>query len=181
MKKICLLVAALVMFTFAGTGCKKKQPPPPPPPPQAAPGQPGMPGEMPGGMPGAPHGEGGPPAAEKKVVVPDEVRKAWKAVRIEVEYKEKKEKKKFDVPLNSEFKVPDTGLTLKVGSFIPHFKMAPDEITSGSNNPENPAVQIEVFEGGKETFHGWLFSKFPAVHPFTHDKYAVSLLEGIKK
>ena len=174
MKKITLLVAVLMMVAFAGTGCKKQQPPPPPMPPQGAPGQPGM-------MPGAPHGETGAPPVEKKIIVPDAVKAGWKAVKIEVEFKEKKSKKAFTIPLNSEFKVPDTDLTLKVGNFLPHFTMAADQITSVSNNPENPAAQLEVFQGGKEIFHGWLFSKFPAVHPFTHDKYGVALLEGVKK
>ena len=173
MKKFTLLVAVLMMVVFAGTGCKKKQPAPPPPPPHGAPGQPGM--------PGAPHGEAGAPPVEKKVVVPDAVKGAWKAVKVEVEFKEKKSKKAFTIPLNSEFKVPDTDLTLKVGNFLPQFAMAADQITSSSNNPENPAAQLEVFQGGKEIFHGWLFAKFPAVHPFNHDKYGVALLEGVKK
>ncbi|HEX2719320.1 MAG TPA: DUF2155 domain-containing protein [Candidatus Deferrimicrobium sp.] len=176
MKKFTLLVAVLMMVAFAGAGCKKKEPPKPPMPPQSTPGAPGMPG-----MPGAPHGETGAPAVEKKIVVPDAVKGAWKAVKVEVEFKEKKSKKAFTVPLNSEFKVPDSDLTLKVGNFLPHFVMAADQITSGSNNTENPAAQIEVFQGGKEIFHGWLFAKYPAVHPLTHDKYGVTLLEGVKK
>ena len=173
MKKLTLLVAVLMMVAFAGTGCKKQQPPPPKMPPQGAPGQPAM--------PGAPHGDTGAPPVEKKIVVPDDVKAGWKAVKIEVEFKEKKSKKVFPIPLNSEFKVPDTDLTLKVGNFLPHFAMAAEQITSNSNTPENPAVQLEVFQGGKEIFHGWLFSKFPGVHPFTHDKYGVALLEGVKK
>jgi hypothetical protein len=185
MKKLTLLVAVLMMVALAGTGCKKKEPPPPAMPPQGAPGQPGMP-SMPGmpgqpGMPGAPQGAAGAAPVEKKIVVPDAVKAGWKAAKVEVEFKEKKSKKAFTVPLNSEFKVPDTDLTLKVGNFLPHFSMAADQITSSSNTPENPAVQLEVFQGGKEIFHGWLFSKFPAVHPFTHDKYGVALLEGVKK
>ena len=172
MKKLMLLVAVLMMVALAGTGCKKKEPAPPPMPPQGAPGQPGM--------PGAPHGEGAPPV-EKKVVVPDAVKGAWKAVKIEVDFKEKKSKKQFTVPLNSEFKVPDSDLSLKVGNFLPHFTMAADQITSSSNNPENPAAQLEVFQGGKEIFHGWLFSLHPTVHPFTHDKYGGAVLEGGQK
>ena len=121
---------------------------------------------------------GGP---EKKVVVPDAVKGSWKAVKIEVEYKDKKSKKQFTVPLKSEFKVPDSDLVLKVGEFLPHFAMAADSITSNSNNPENPAVQAEVFQGGKEVFHGWLFSKFPSVQPFQHDKFGVTMVEGVKK
>jgi hypothetical protein len=175
MKKVTLMVAVLMVVALAGTGCKKKEPPPPPMPPQGAPGTPGAPG-----MPGAPHGEGAPPV-EKKVVVPDAVKSAWKAVKVEVEFKEKKSKKQYTVALNSEFKVPDSDLTVKVGSFFPHFTMTADQITSGSNNLENPAAQIEVFQAGKEIFHGWLFSKYPAVHPFQHDKYGLALLEGIKK
>jgi len=175
MKKFTLLVAVLMMVAFAGSGCKKKQPPPPPNPPQGAPGQPGMPG-----MPGTPGAPGAAPV-EKTIVVPDAVKGAWKAVKIEVEYKEKKSKKAFTIPLNSEFKVPDSDLTLKVGGFLPHFTMAADQITSSSNNPENPAAQLEVFQGGNEVFHGWLFALHPTVHPFTNDKYGVTLLEGVKK
>jgi len=182
MKKIHLLVAALLVVALAGTGCKKKEPPPPPMPPKGAPGAPGMPGMPPGapGMPGTPHGEGAPPV-EKKIVVSDEVKAAWKSVKIEVEYKEKKSKKAYTVPVNSEFKVPDSDLTLKVGPFLPNFTMAPDQITSVTGTPENPAVQVEVFQGGKEVFHGWLFAKYPAVHPFESPKYGLALLEGVKK
>ena len=197
MRRIAVIAATLLMFALAVSACKRKeQQPPPQPPPMPAqemPGQ-GMPAQgmppqgmpaqgMPGkGMPGQPsgmHPAGGGP--EKKLVVPDAIRNAWKAVKIEVEYKEKKSKKKFDVPLKSEFKVPDSDLVLKTGEFLPHFAMGADSITSSSNNPENPAIQLEVFQGGKEIFHGWLFSKFPAVHPFQHDKYGVTLIEGIKK
>ena len=170
MKKFTLLVAVLMMVAFAGTGCKKKEPPPPPMPPQGAPG-----------MPGAPHGEAGAPPVEKKIVVPDAVKGTWKAVKVEVEFKDRKSKKAFTIPVNSEFKVPDSDLTVKVGSFLPHFTMAADQITSGSNNPENPAAQVEVFQAGKEVFHGWLFSKYPAVHPFQNDKFGLVLLDGIKK
>ena len=123
-----------------------------PPPPMPPQGAPGQ-----AGMPGSPHGEAGAPPVEKK------------------------SRKAFTIPLNSEFKVPDTDLTLKVGNFLPHFTMAADQITSASNNIENPAAQVEVFQGGKEIFHGWLFAKYPAVHPLTHEKYGVALLEGVKK
>ncbi len=189
MRRVALIAATLFVFSLAMPACKKKeQPQPPPPMPgqgmpgQGMPGQ-GMPGQgMPPGMPGQPGGMHSTGAApEKKVVMPDTVRNAWKAVKIEVEYKEKKSKKKFDVPLKSEFKIPDSDLVLKTGDFLPHFAMGADSITSSSNNPENPAVQVEVFQGGKEIFHGWLFSKFPSVHPFQHDKYGVTMIEGVKK
>ncbi|PWB67529.1 MAG: DUF2155 domain-containing protein [Deltaproteobacteria bacterium] len=169
MKKFALLTVALLVFALALPACKKKEQAPPPP----MPGQ-GMPGQ-PGGMPSM---GGGP---EKKVVVPEGVKGNWKAVKIEVEYKEKKSKKVFSIPLNSEFKVPDSDLLVKIGEFLPHFTMAADSITSTSNNPENPAAQMEVLQNQKEIFHGWLFAKFPTVHPFQNDKYGITLVEGVKK
>lgn len=179
MKRLALLTATLLMFTLVVAGCKKKeQPPAPQMPGQGMPGQ-GMPGPGMPGQPGAiPQMGGGP---EKKVVVPDAVKGSWKAAKIEVEYKDKKTKKQFTVPLHSEFKVPDSDLVIKMGDFLPHFSMAADSITSNSNNPENPAAKIEVLQSQKPVFHGWLFAKFPAVHPFQHDKYGVTLVEGIKK
>ena len=170
MKRMSLLIAALLVISLAGASCKEKEQPPVPPPMKE-----GMPGQ-----PGAPHGQmgGGP---EKKVIVSEEVKGAWKAVKIEVEFKEKKTRKAFTVPLNSEFQVPDSDLVLKTGAFLPHFAMTADQITSNSNNLENPACNIEVLVKGTQVFKGWLFGKFPDVHPFQHDRYGVKLVEGIRK
>ena len=178
MKRFALLIALIVTLGLAATGCKKKETPPPMPPQGAAPGQ--MPPGM--GQGGAPHGDmGGASGVEKKVVVPDEVKKAWKGAKIEVEYKQKKTKKTFTVDLNSKFKVPDSDLTLTIGEFLPHFAMTGDSITSNSGKLENPALRVEIKQGDKELFKGWLFGKFPAVHPFQHDAYGVIMLEPIKK
>ncbi len=170
MKRMPLLIAALLVIPLAGASCKKKEQPPAPPPIKE-----GMPG-----LPGAPHGPMGG-GTEKKIVVPDDVKAAWKAVKVEVEFKEKKTRKAFTVPLHSEFPVPESDLVLKTGAFLPHFSMAADQITSNSNNPENPACNIEVMVKGNQVFKGWLFGKFPDVHPFQHDRYGVKLVEGIRK
>lgn len=170
MKKIGVIAAMLLLVSVPFASCKKKEQPPVPPPMQE-----GSPGPA-----GSPHGEmgGGP---EKKVIVPPDVQSAWKSVKVEVEFREKKTKKTFSIPLNSEYKVPDSDLTIKVGDFLPHFAMTADSITSNSNNLENPAARVEVSEKGSTVFKGWLFSKFPDVHPFQHDKYGLKLLEGEKK
>lgn len=167
MKKIGLIVVPLLVITVAATSCRKKEQPPPPPPAQE-------------GMPGAPHGMmgGGP---DKQVIVPDSVKGAWKAVKIEVEFKETQSKKQFSVPLNSEFQVPESDLTVKVGDFLPHFSMTAESITSGSDKPENPAVRLEAVEKGNLIFKGWLFANYPDVHPLQHEKYGLKLIEGERK
>jgi hypothetical protein len=174
MKRVALLSAGmLLLFAFTGAACQKKEQPSVAPPGQGMPGQ-AMPGE-----PGPPHGMmGGPP---KVVVVPDNVKDAWKAVKIQVEYRDKNTKKQYTVPLNSDFEVPDSDVTLRVGSFLPHFTMTADTITSGSNKLENPATNVEVLRDGQPVFRGWLFAKHPDVHPFEDDKLALTLVEGVRK
>jgi len=169
-KKSLPLTVFLVAALLAAPGCKRKQPPQSAPPQNT---QESVAQWMPHGHPEA--------GVERKIVVPDDVRNSWKAARIEVLYKETMEKKRFDVSLNADFQIPGTGLTLKAGPFLPDFQMGPEQITSASNKPQNPVVRAEVFEEGHKIFSGWLFAKHPDIHSFTHDKYGVTLIEGIPK
>jgi len=124
---------------------------------------------------------------ETKVIVPEGVKGRWSAVKIVVEDKSTRKAQEFTVNLNSEFKIPNSELRVFVGEFLPDFKMDVGSITSASNNPNNPAVGIRVYDGDKQIFPepgrqwGWLYSKFPTIHPFEHPKYGLTLKEGIKK
>ncbi|HDZ88696.1 MAG TPA: DUF2155 domain-containing protein, partial [Nitrospirae bacterium] len=40
-------------------------------------------------------------------------------------------------------------------------------------------VHVTVLDGGREIFKGWLYSKFPTIHPFQHDKYGLTLKEAV--
>ena len=55
--------------------------------------------------------------------------------------------------------------TLEVLRVLPDFQMSLDtrEITSASNEPNNPAVQIRISRNGEEDTR-WLFAKHPNVH-----------------
>jgi len=184
-KKVLVVVCALTLLFTAG-GCKKKQEQPVP--------QPGMPGhqQLPPGQgmaPGVPGAPGGVmmPKGETTINIPDTVKGKWKAVVLVVEDKTTKKSSEYTVNLNSDFKIPNSNLKIEVGDFFPEFRMNGLEITSGSNEPKNPAVGVKVFEAGKQIFPapgkkwGWLYSKFPTMHPFEHAKYSIALKEGIKK
>jgi hypothetical protein len=96
MKK-CLFLTVLVAAVLAGPGCRKKQPPPKPVPPASMPpqGAPADPGMSECRASRAFHRDAG---MEKQIVLPDEIRSAWKAVRIEVGLKERKEKRRYHRP-----------------------------------------------------------------------------------
>jgi hypothetical protein len=133
-----------------------------------------------------PHPAGGPPPGvvmppgETKVVVPDEVKDQWGAVTLVIEDKVANKTEEVDIKLGNSYAVPNSKLKLDVGEFLPDFKMNGATITSSSNEMNNPAVNVTVTEGDTEIFSGWLYSKFPAIHPFQHEKYGLTL-KGAKK
>jgi len=194
MKRKILVVACSVALLLAAGACKKKQEPVPQtnmPGQQMPAGQPGMPPGQPGmppGQPGMPPGQ--PvvmPKGETKIVMPDAVKGQWKAVVLQVESKATKKTAEYTVDLNSDFKVPNSNLKITVGEFLPDFRMNGLEMTSGSNEPNNPAVGVRVFDGSKQVFPapgkkwGWLYAKFPTMHPFEHPEFSILLKGGVKK
>ncbi|GAB4535040.1 MAG: DUF2155 domain-containing protein [Thermodesulfovibrionia bacterium] len=120
------------------------------------------------------------PKGELKVVVPDFVKGKWKAVKIEITDKSANKTEEVVTNLNSEYRIPNSNLAIKVDDFLPDFRMEGATITSASNEPKNPAVHVTVTENGALIFTGWLYSKFPSIHPFQHDKFSLRLVEGIK-
>ncbi len=171
---LAISLGVVLVFSLGLGACKKKEQQPVPQSPMM---QPGPGGQMPGG-----HGPAGMAVPkELKVVVPDSVKGKWSGVKLVLEDKGAKKQQEYTINLNSELKVPNSNLKIAVGDFLPEFRMDADTITSASNNPTNPAVRIKVFEGDKEIFKGWLYSKFPTIHPFEHPKYGLVLKEGVKK
>ena len=216
MKKIFILILS-VGIAFSLSACKNKeaQQPVPKAPVPMMPGQ--MPaGQMPSGqMPPAQMPAGqmpagkmpvgqmpptqmpqmgqqqgarpGMPMGKTQVLLPEAVKGKWGAAKIIIEDKGTKTKQEYTVKLNSDFKVPNSDLNIRVGDFLPDFRMDGLNLTSGSNEPKNPALAIQVSEKGKQIFPapgrqwGWLFAKVPSIHPFEHPKYSVTLREGLKK
>ena len=121
-----------------------------------------------------------------KVVVPPEVAEKWTAVVIVVDDKQENKQEEYTVTIGDELIIPNSDLTLKVGAFLPDFKMNADTITSTTAEPNNPAVGIAVIQNGNKIFPpsgewGWLYAKFPTIHSFQHDRYSLTLKAGLFK
>lgn len=58
----------------------------------------------------------------------------------------------------------ENGLSLRALQFIPDFAMHGSEIHSHSNEPNNPALQVEVSQGGGPQWKRWVFQKMPGLH-----------------
>lgn len=191
------LAITLCLFLAVSVGaCKKKEAQPPVP--QAPVPMPMAPGQMPQGPvmqgPLSPEGQQqvlGPnkmmPRGQSQINIPDSVRGKWSAAKIIFEDRIAKTKKEYTVKLNGDFSIPNSNLRITVGEFLPDFKMEGLILTSMSNQPNNPALAIRVFDGNKQIFPapgrhwGWLFAKVPTIHPFEHPKYRIILKEGMRR
>jgi hypothetical protein len=166
MAKNLVVLLVLVALALSFGACKKKEETP-----------------ITGAQPGTPPPSSAPaltmPAGQPDIVVPDDVKGKWSAVVITVEDKVNKTSEDVTINLNGSHNVAGSNLRIDVGPFLPDFTMEGMTITSRSNEPNNPAVRVTVFEGDKEIFKGWLYSKFPAIHPFQHERYALLLKKGV--
>ena len=113
------------------------------------------------------------------VIIPPEVQGQWKAVQISVHDRERHLDEEFTVDIGSGFSFGDGQLYLEVVTFLPHFVMQGLIMTSSSNRPENPGVQIILSENGEEIYSGWLFSLYPDAHAFQHPRYVFTLVDFI--
>ena len=167
-KLLAAVVIGSLIFTVAA--CKKKEEKP-----QLPPGHPSTEGGMPQTrMPDM-------PKVDRKVVVPAEVKAKWKAVKLNIEDKTAKSTKEYTVAVGSDLAVPNTKMKIKVLAFLPDFRMGEKDITSASDKPNNPAVQVSVTEPGKEDQKIWLYSMHPGIHPFAHERVAITLVGGVNK
>jgi hypothetical protein len=114
---------------------------------------------------------------EARVLVPDEVQGQWQAVKIAIMDKDNNTEEIYTIPIGGELEVPASDLALKVQTFLPAFIMDGTTLTSISNEAKNPAVQIEISEGGRRVFRGWLFSLYPGTHAFQHPRYSFTLVD----
>ncbi|MBF0542396.1 MAG: DUF2155 domain-containing protein [Nitrospirae bacterium] len=113
------------------------------------------------------------------IVVPDEVKKSWSGVKLQVIDKKDKKMSDVEIAVGNQYKIPQTNLNITVNQFLPDFRIDSITITSASNKPNNPAVKVTITDGGTQLFDGWIFARFPNAHPFNHDRYALSLVNGI--
>jgi hypothetical protein len=161
-RKSCILVFILLLVVATVTSCQKKAE------------------EIPLDMPEESAGEVTMPAVPSRIMVPEEVQAKWKAVVLEVTDKDTNERTEHKMTIGETAPLGSTGLTVFIEAFLPSFQMAGDVFTSSSPDLNNPAAKVKIMDGtGAELYNRWLFSLYPATHPFDHPRYAVILKDYV--
>jgi hypothetical protein len=116
-----------------------------------------------------------------KLVVPPEVTAAYSAIRLGWKDSETGKKGTVEVPIGGSAPLPGSDLEIRADVFLPSFSMTAEAITSTGTGQENPAARIAVLEKGKDLFAGWIFTRFPEVHPFQHPRFSLKLEGGVPR
>jgi hypothetical protein len=114
---------------------------------------------------------------QTEVNVPDNVKGKWKSVKLSIMDKETNKEGFVVIDIGKTMKVNGTNLVIKVENFLPHFIMDGTTLTSSSNIPKNPAVQVHITENGQDVFKGWLFTLYPNTHASQHTRYGFGLVD----
>ncbi|HIJ94973.1 MAG TPA: DUF2155 domain-containing protein [Desulfuromonadales bacterium] len=118
---------------------------------------------------------------EKQVIIPAEVAREWRAVRISVIDKVHATENVYSFPIGKVTRVPGAKLSLSVDAFLPSFVIEGSTITSSSNKPGNPGVKVRITDSdtGLLVYAGWLFVNFPNTHAVTHPNYAFNFVAPV--
>jgi hypothetical protein len=115
---------------------------------------------------------------EAAVVVPDSVKKKWKAVKIAVIDKANIKESVYIIPIGTSVSLPESSLSIEVEAFLPAFIMEGSVMTTSSNELKNPGAKVKITEKGSIIFKGWLFARFPT-NTFIHPNYGFTLVDAI--
>ncbi len=139
MKSLKLVLAVALVIPLVMVGCAKKED-------KTEPAKPS---------------EGTVVKKETVVKVPEKIKGKWKGVTLALKEKQGDKVQTYSVDIGSTLSVPGSDLSIKVLNFFPHFVMEGINLTSKSNETKNPAVEIRIYQGDKELYHGWVFANYP--------------------
>ncbi len=116
-----------------------------------------------------------------RLEVPPEVQQAYSGITLRWKDASDGREGVVEVALGGGTPLPDPSLVVRADVFLPAFSMGGGVLTSDGIEPQNPAARITVFEKGEEIFGGWIFTRFPDVHPFTHPRFKLLLEGGVRR
>ena len=180
-------LAVAIVALFAVSACSKKEEPKAGADAGVAPSAQEQPAVSPhGAMPPAMPPSGGeavsvphaPVKSTKPLQLSKEVKAAWKVVEIKLTDASAKTSESVKAEIGTKIALKAAGFSVKVEAFVPDYTIYDDHIGSKSNQPNNPAIMVELFDKDKSVAKGWIFNKpeFSSFNSFKHDRFSVALV-----
>lgn len=113
---------------------------------------------------------------KKEVSISDEVKAKWKEVKLEITDNAAKRTEVVPLKVGSKVQLTNDGYDLMVEILVPDYAISDKTITSRSNNPNNPAVLVDLLKEGKSVARGWVFNQFPQFNSFNDSRFHLVLV-----
>lgn len=113
--------------------------------------------------------------SQPNIIPSPEAAAKWKSADLSVRAAGHAEQR-LRVSIGGQQPVTATDLTISVLAYLPSFKINGNTVTSSSNNPDNPAVFVQLRNPQGKLAEGWVFQKLPQFDTFHSDKVTVTLL-----
>ena len=115
-----------------------------------------------------------PPTRE--INVSEEVRNKWKEVQLQITDTSQQKTQLITLQIGTSVRLNDEGERLGIEIYIPDYSIADKQIESRSNEPNNPAVFVNLTHEGKVLESGWIFMHLPEYNSFVHKRFHLVLV-----
>jgi hypothetical protein len=115
-----------------------------------------------------------PPTRE--INVSEEVRNKWKEVQLQITDTSRQQTQLLTLQIGTSVRLNDEGERLGIEIYIPDYAIADKQIESRSNEPNNPAVFVNLTHEGKVLKSGWVFMHLPEYNSFVHKRFHLVLV-----
>jgi hypothetical protein len=109
--------------------------------------------------------------------IPADVKAKWKTVELSLSG-QNVPLRKVRVSIGGETSLDPSGLIVRVVAYVPAFQSDSGTVTSSTNNPDNPAVLVQLVEKAKVLNEGWVFQKYPDFNTYKNEKLQLQLLSA---
>lgn len=109
--------------------------------------------------------------------IPADVKAKWKTVELSLSG-QNIPLRKVRVSIGGETSIDPSGLLVRVVAYVPAFQSDAGTVTSSTNNPDNPAVLVQLVEKAKVLNEGWVFQKYPDFNTYKSEKLHLQLLSA---
>ena len=117
----------------------------------------------------------------REINISDEVRNKWKEVQLQITDKSQQKTQLITLQVGTSVRLNDEGERLGIEIYIPDYAIADRRIETRSNEPNNPAVLVNLTHEGKVLKRGWIFMHLPEFNSFIHKRFHLVLAGPGKK
>jgi hypothetical protein len=114
--------------------------------------------------------------ATREVTISEEVRNKWKEVQLQITDMAQQNTQLITLKVGDSIRLNNKGEYLVVEVFIPDYSIIDKRIESRSNEPNNPAVLVNLTYEGEVMEKGWIFKHYPEFNSFVNKRFRLVLV-----